>query len=109
DTQLAFDVSTMSATATITFAASSEPGASLEIGDLMIDSVDVPFADTGTQLDLGLPASTSELSVDIAFRYTTHENFEGASAGGYTLIWPYHCGNLFPCHSAPGDGTTFSL
>src|SRR5262249_20747325 len=23
--------------------------------------------------------------------------------------WPYFCGNLFPCHSRPADGTTFTL
>ena len=28
---------------------------------------------------------------------------------GYSLLWPYHCGNLFPCHSQPRDGTTLSL
>jgi len=28
---------------------------------------------------------------------------------GYTLTWPYHCGNVFPCRSAPSDGTTFHL
>src|SRR5207244_137391 len=26
-----------------------------------------------------------------------------------TLIWPYYCGNLFPCHSSLGDGITFSV
>ncbi len=109
DTQLSFDVSTMSATAKIQFAPSKTAGASLEIGDLMIDTVSVPFADAGTQLDLGLPASDKALAVDIAFHYAIHSDFDGASGSGYTLVWPYHCGNLFPCHSAPSDGTTFTL
>jgi aminopeptidase N len=26
-----------------------------------------------------------------------------------TLIWPYHCGNVFPCHTDPGDGMVFDL
>jgi hypothetical protein len=109
DTQLAFDVSTMSATAKIQLAPSKTAGASLEIGDLMIDTVSVPFVDTGTQLDLGLPASDKALAVDITFHYSLHTMFDGASGSGYTLVWPYFCGNLFPCHSDPSDGTTFTL
>jgi aminopeptidase N len=109
DTQLAFDVSTMSGTATITFGPSATPGATLEVGDLMLDSVSVANARTEKLLDLALPASDSQLAVDIVFHYATHTGFDGAAAGGYTLIWPYYCGNLFPCHSAPDDGTTFSL
>jgi len=109
DTQLAFDVGAMSGTATITFAASTTPGASLEVGDLVIDSTSVANARTAKQLDLALPASSENLSVDIAFHYAAHGNFTGASASGWTLVWPYYCGNLFPCHSDPSDGTTFGL
>jgi aminopeptidase N len=109
DTQLSFDVSTMTATAKIQFAPSKTPGASLEIGDLTIDTASVPFTDTGKQLDLGLPASDKALAVDIAYHYAAHEDFDGASAKGFTLVWPYFCGNLFPCHSQPSDGTTFTL
>lgn len=109
DTQLVFDVSTMAATATITFGPSSTDGASLEVGDLVIDSASLPFADTGAHLDLGMPKSSEPQTVDISFHYSAHEGFEGASASGYTLVWPYFCGNLFPCHSQPSDGTTFTL
>jgi hypothetical protein len=109
DTQLTFDVAAKTATAKIQLAPSKTPGASLEIGDLMIDTVSVPFADTGAQLDLGLPPSDKALAVDITFHYAAHEMFDGASAKGFTLVWPYFCGNLFPCHSDPSDGTTFTL
>jgi aminopeptidase N len=68
----------------------------------------VQFAVTTKQLDLGVPAGPS-VAVDIAFHYKVHENFEGASASGFTFIWPYFCGNVFPCHSQPADGTTFTL
>ena len=34
---------------------------------------------------------------------------DGLLPGGSTVIWPYYCGNLFPCHSQPADGTTFTL
>ena len=119
DTKLAFDVSAKSATATITLGPSDAPGASLETGDLTIDSVTIAgaplmFAATTTGptkagLELALPPSASPTAVDIAYRYKERATFTGASTAGYTLIWPYYCGNLFPCHSDPADGTTFSL
>jgi len=109
DTKLAFDLTAKTATATITLGASDKPGATLEVGDLTIDSVDVPFASAMSKLDLGVPASTDPVTVTIAYHWVNHESFTGASKDGYTLIWPYYCGNLFPCHSQPSDGTTFSL
>lgn len=114
DTQLAFDLAAMSATARITFEPSAEPGATLEVGDLMIDGATVDgapieLAVAASRLDLGLPASDQPITVEIAYHYKAHNNFQGASAKGFTLVWPYYCGNMFPCHSAPADGTTFSL
>ncbi|MBW3535314.1 MAG: penicillin acylase family protein, partial [Gemmatimonadetes bacterium] len=45
----------------------------------------------------------------IAYRFTQHMNADGLLPGGSTVTWPYFCGNLFPCHSLPADGTTFTL
>ncbi len=116
DTRLAFDVTAMSGTATITFAASTTPGATLEVGDLMLDSVrsggmDLAFATDVTlkTINLALAASDLPVTVDIAFRYRHHDGFQGAAAEGYTFLWPYFCGNLFPCHSQPRDGISMSL
>lgn len=116
DTKLAFDVTALSGTATITFAASATPGASLEVGDLMLDSVRLGDADLRyaagllpKTIDLALMPSTEPVVVTIAFHYKHHAGFQGAHANGFTLIWPYYCGNLFPCHSRPDDGTTLSL
>ena len=124
DTKLAYDVTALSATAIITFAPSADPGATLEVGDLTIDSVTLDGADLaftaatapGAMLhandhtiDLALPASDTPLVVTLAFHYKNHTGFQGASVGGFTLVWPYHCGNLFPCHSRPDDGLTMSL
>jgi len=114
DTNLSFDVGAKTAKVTITFGASTMPGASLETGDLAIQTVtrdgqDVPFMVTGSGLDLGLPASSKPLKVEIMYAWLNHEMFTGASKDGYTLIWPYYCGNLFPCHSHPDDGTTFAM
>jgi aminopeptidase N len=120
DTKLSFDVTAKTATATVTFAASTTPGATVEVGDLMFDSVQVAGADVPTMtnaattttratMDLGLAASADPIAVDFTYHWVNHEGFTGISAGGYTLIWPYYCGNMFPCHSLPADGTTFSL
>jgi aminopeptidase N len=114
DTKLQVDVTALSATATITLGPSTSPGATLEVGDLTIASVqsagvDVPFAIASSKMDLGLPASDQPIAIDIAYHFMHHEGFTGASATGYTMIWPYYCGNLFPCHSEPADGTTFTL
>jgi hypothetical protein len=108
-TALRFDVSARSGHASITFAGSSQQGASLEVGDLIIDSVSVPFAVTGRRMDLALPAAGAPGAVEIAFRYRLHDDFTGASPGGFTFLWPAHCSNLFPCHSAPSDGVSFTL
>lgn len=111
DTKLAFDVTAMSGTATITFEPSTEAGATLEVGDLVLDTVSVPFQANATAktIDLGLAASDAPATVDVAFHYKVHTGFAGVSSGGYTFLWPYYCGNLFPCHSQPRDGMAMTL
>lgn len=114
DTQLRVDVTAQAGTATITFGPSQMPGGSLEVGDLTIERItsggsELAFAVTGKQLDLALPPSAQPLAVDIEYRYALHEQFDGVSAKGFTFLWPYYCGNVFPCHSEPADGTTFTL
>src|SRR3954470_603151 len=116
DTSLAVDYAAMTSVATLTLGPSDSPGASLEAAGLKIDGVTVegaPVAFTppsATQtLDLALPASTAPTVVAIAYHWMDHEGFQGISSKGFTLDWPYFCGNVFPCHSQPSDGTTFSL
>jgi aminopeptidase N len=109
DEQLAFDLASMTATATITFAPSKAPGATLEIGDLTVDDVDVPFAAGGKTIDLGVPAYDKPYVINVAYHWKYVTGFIGPNATGWTLTWPYYCGNLFPCHSEPADGSTFSL
>jgi aminopeptidase N len=112
-TELAIDLPTHSGKATITFAASETPGASLEIGDLAIESVTVDGADVPrtitSNFDLGLPASGEPIAVTITYRYALHEEADGVSSHGYTLTWPYYCFNIFPCHSDPHDGSSYKL
>src|SRR3569833_2958742 len=93
DTGLVIDYAGMTGIATVTLGPSTSPGASLE----------------AEGLSLGRAASDQPTPVVISYHWMDHEGFTGASAKGYTLDWPYYCGNIFPCHSQPSDGTTFSL
>ncbi|HEU0033668.1 MAG TPA: M1 family aminopeptidase [Kofleriaceae bacterium] len=116
DTKLSFDVTAHTGHAAITLGASATPGATLEVGDLTLGAVTIDgfeiqraYSQSKHTLDLGVAASEDPITVDVDFTYTVHDNFDGASSTGYTMLWPYYCGNLFPCHSDPKDGTTFSL
>lgn len=117
DTTLEVDLASRTATATITLAPSTSTGASFEKGDLVINGVrmgDQPllFDLTGVideQLDIGVPPSTEPLVLTIDYGWRFHNSSNGVAMAGYTLTWPYYCGNVFPCRSAPSDGTTFHL
>jgi hypothetical protein len=114
-TTLTVDVSTMQGTAIITLEPSDRPGASFEVGDLTItavrdrpDSLLATLRD-GSVLHVDVPAADAPVDIVIDYGYAIHGGFEGVSAAGYTLTWPYFCGNVFPCHSDPADGMTFAL
>jgi aminopeptidase N len=113
-TDLAVDVTTRRATARVTVAPSASRAISLEIGDLAIHGVRsggtaLLFADRGARLDVAVPATTAPIEIEIDYTFSFHPFFTGADAAGWTVTWPYHCGNLFPCRSDPADGTTFAL
>ena len=124
-TDLAFDLAGKTATATLTLAPSETAGAGFESGDLVVTAVtdgsgaaiefasaptaDSTPADVRSRLTLGVPASADPQTVTIAYKWADHESFTGISKDGYTFNWPYYCGNMFPCHSNPAEGTTFTL
>jgi aminopeptidase N len=113
-TDLRIDTPARRGTATITIAPSESEGASFEIGDLTIDSVEqagVPldFVDGGSQLDVRVPVSSEPATLVIEYTFQLHELLDGVSADGYTFTWPNFCGNVFPCHSDPADGVLFTL
>ncbi len=111
DTALALDVTAQTGVATIALGPGDD-GATLEVGDLQIDSIattdgtPIAFADHDKLLDLAVDDATGPFAIN--YHYKLHEGFQGISKNGYSLIWPYFCGNMFPCHSAPADGTSFS-
>lgn len=114
DTALVVDLDTQKATATITLAASSATSATFEVGDLQIDSVSAGSGLAGLEtrdgkLRVEYVRSTEPVVLTVAYHYRNHDSFDGVSQSGYTFTWPYYCGNVFPCHSDPADGTRFTL
>jgi aminopeptidase N len=118
ETALTFDLTTRAATARITLAPSDSRVASFEIGDLAIESVvgadgaALEYAlEPGGRMHVRFPGG-AEPVLEAAYTFTYHENSQGADpTPGFTLIWPYYCGNLFPCKNRenPSDGTRFTL
>jgi aminopeptidase N len=111
---LAVDVGALSATATITLAPSESTGASFEAAGLTVTGVRSDEGPLNYQmvdgiLNVGVPATGQPAQVIVDYTFTPHTSFDGLLPGGSTLVWPYWCGNLFPCKSDPADGLTFSL
>ncbi|MBW2523675.1 MAG: peptidase M1 [Deltaproteobacteria bacterium] len=112
-TELDVDLETLEATALVEVDKAYRVGASLEVGDLDIAEVVGPEGPVNHtvedgRLDLGIPAR-QPVQVEIRYRLHTRSKLEGLTQGGATFLWPYFCGNLFPCKSDPSDGLRFNL
>ncbi|MEQ1501420.1 MAG: M1 family aminopeptidase [Myxococcota bacterium] len=114
-TDLALDLETHAATATITVAGSADTQVTFEIGDLTINAVTDEagaarvYTASGSELVVDVtPAVDSTIVVDYTF--ADHNAFDGwMPDSGLSFLWPYFCGNLFPCHSDPADGVAFTM
>lgn len=120
---LSLDLTTLKGTATIVLADAASTGASFEIGDLTITSVTdgtnpllfeaVPGTGTNPQqLNVGVPDVAGPTTLVIAYDFAAHpgSGFDGWMPDpGLSFLWPYFCGNLFPCKSDTTDGATFTL
>lgn len=113
-TTLEVDASAHKGRASIRF----EPGAmgaALEVDGLDVESVRIDGEDLEHEFEdghlvLGLPASEEVLTVDVVYTYKPNDNeVEGVFADRITMTWPYLCGQVFPCHSEPADGTSFAV
>jgi len=116
DTSLMLDLTTHAGTAVLTVAGSAtSSGATFEVGDLAISSVklgetELMYTTTDGKLDIGVPAGSEPVALTIAYTFMDHPDFDGwMPAAGVSFLWPYFCGNLFPCHSNPADGSTFTM
>lgn len=113
---LTLDLAAMQGLARIRLGTSATASASFEAAGLFIASVrlgavDLLFAHHDGLLDVSVPSDVFEPVIEVrySFKPVPATVFEGYMASGSTLLWPDHCGNLFPCHSAPHDGLTFTL
>jgi len=107
------DLSTDTAVATLTLAPSQSTGATFEAQGLTVTSVTkldgspLDFQQWGGGLHVGVP--TEEPTLVVAYEIARTTGFDGLHDDGFTYIWPNYCGNLFPCHSSPADGLTYTL
>jgi aminopeptidase N len=82
----------------------------LEVGGLTITGISDDRGNRHyTIRDGKLRISSVRGPLVIEYSFEGHAMADGLLPGGSTVIWPYYCGNLFPCHSQPADGTTFTL
>lgn len=108
ETHLDVDLATRTAVATIELERNGN--VSLEVGGLTITDVTDHRGHRRYQITDGkLRVSSVYGPLVITYGFTEHANADGLLPGGSTVIWPYFCGNLFPCHSQPADGTRFTL
>lgn len=113
-TSLDVDLATSSATANLRVDTSTARGLTLEAQGLEIEGVrsangaSLEHVVSGGKLYVNIPGGRWPTNVLIDYTFETqHEN--NGWLGASTVTWPSFCGNLFPCHSNPADGTTFEL
>ena len=113
----ALDVSLagLTARAQIELAGSDSSAASFEAQGLAISAVTdasgepLEHVHVDGRLDVGVPPSDAPQSIVVDYTFGLQSSFDGLLDQGSTLLWPYFCGNLFPCKSSPQDGLTFEL
>jgi hypothetical protein len=104
------DVNLASKTAVATIELEKYGNVSLEASGLTIKKVTDGRGNRRFKVIEGkLLVSNVRSPMVVEYTFTQHSSADGLLPGGSTVLWPYFCGNLFPCHSAPADGTTFTL
>ena len=107
-TNLDVDLATKKAVATIELEKAGN--VALEVGGLTVTRVTDSRGNRRYRILEGkLLVSNVRGALVVEYGFAQHTNADGLLPGGSTVLWPYHCGNLFPCHSRPADGTTFTL
>ena len=107
-TNLDVDLASKSAVATIEL--EKYGNVALEVGGLTVKKVTDGRGNRRFTIKNGkLLVSNVRSPMVVEYTFAQHTNADGLLPGGSTVLWPYWCGNLFPCHSQPSDGTTFTL
>jgi aminopeptidase N len=113
-TELDIDLASQTGIAAITLAPSMASGArfnatGLSIRSISLDGEPVPYEVRPGGLGVLVPAATESLTIVIEYDWRFNTESHGISPDGFTLTWPYYCGNVFPCNTTPSDGTRFAL
>ena len=109
---LQLDYAALSGLATIWLEPSTGTTASFEAKGLRVDDV---FTEAGPiewelrEGNLHVVHSDAAVAIQIAYHFAVQTSSTGLGPAGSTVIWPTYCGNLFPCHSDPGDGVIFDV
>jgi aminopeptidase N len=104
------DVDLAAKTAVATIELEKNGNVALEVGGLTITDVTDDRGHRHYTTTAGkLRVSNVRGPLVISYGFSQHDMADGLLPGGSTVVWPYFCGNLFPCHSQPADGTTFTL
>ena len=107
------DPDSLHGTATLVVAAGTEPSASFDVSGLDVESVtlgpDLTWEIADGRLDVALPREAGDSTIEVSYGFSVGARFEGLMDTGSTLIWPYWCGNLFPCRPDPADGARFGV
>ncbi len=104
------DVDLAAKTAVATIVLEKNGNVALEVGGLTVTDVTDDRGHRTYRITAGkLRVSNVRGPLVISYGFTGHDMANGLLPGGSTVVWPYFCGNLFPCHSQPADGTTFTL
>jgi aminopeptidase N len=104
------DVDLAAKTAVATIELEKNGNVALEAGGLTITDVTDDRGHRRYTITKGsLRVSNVRGPLVVTYGFAQHDMADGLLPGGSTVVWPYFCGNLFPCHSQPADGTTFAL
>lgn len=117
-THLALDVGALTGLSTLVVQpAEGADAVFLDTSGLTLSSVKVSGADATpepsgalTRIPVGAAASPVTLEIGYSFPPRTVAEFDGWMPElGVSFVWPYFCGNLFPCNPSMEDGVTFTM
>jgi len=114
-TDLELDIAALRGKATIEIGAHARGSASFEIGDLQILDVRgkrgaLAYTAENGKLHVALGRSHRAVEIEVEYAFKAHDQFDGWDPStGLSFLWPYFCGNLFPCKSSPADGVRFRM
>lgn len=115
-TDLVLDLGALSGVATIQVVPAAG-AVHLEAGGLTVHEVTLggspaTYEIVNGGIDVTVPQGSSPVTIGVQYDFTARPDtgFDGWMPGsGVTFLWPYFCGNLFPCVSEPADGSRFTM